>query len=90
MVEKLLRTTEAVKHATRRKTNNNKALRKQGLARSVYGFDYYSNLHEYDKNKIHCSCNLCRFRSKLVKNPQTMSDARKTDSMNLKMQEYYA
>ena len=27
-------------------------------------FSYYNNLHQYSKNKIHCSCPLCAAKSK--------------------------
>ena len=39
-----------------------KALRKKRLAREIYHswksfeWDYYDNLHQFSKNKIHCSC----------------------------------
>ena len=36
------------------------ALRKRRIAREVLKWDYYNNLHQYSKNKIHCSCPLCR------------------------------
>lgn len=40
-----------------------KALRKKKIAEEVYhdGKDhpYYDNLHQYSKNKIHCSCPMC-------------------------------
>ena len=40
--------------------NWQKAIRKQKIAREVLGWEYYNNLHQYSKNKIHCSCPLCR------------------------------
>lgn len=51
--------------AERRFNDRNKALRKRRIARAVYPgpdevFDYYRDLHTYSKNKIHCSCPLCR------------------------------
>ena len=46
-----------------------KALRKRRIARDIYrcwasliengGWEYYDNLHQYSKNKIHCSCPYC-------------------------------
>lgn len=40
-----------------------KALRKKRLARETYwspqGWEYYDNIHQYSKNKIHCSCHYC-------------------------------
>lgn len=51
--------------AERRHLNKKKALRKRAIARSIYyssdsDFEYYDNLHAYSKNKIHCSCSMCR------------------------------
>ena len=41
-----------------------KALRKRRIAEDIYRFHnrdhaYYDNLHQYSKNKIHCSCPMC-------------------------------
>lgn len=42
-----------------------KALRKRRIAREIYRFwpnleyEYYDNLHQFSKNKIHCSCPMC-------------------------------
>ena len=43
-----------------RKMAKKKARRKQWIVKHCYGWDYYDNLHQYSKNKIHCSCHLCR------------------------------
>ena len=53
--------------AERRHESVNKALRKQRIVRSCYGMDWYDNLHQYSKNKIHCSCPMCRSK---IKNKQ--------------------
>lgn len=47
--------------AWRIKTNFHKALHKKYLS-SYYcqTFDWYNNLNQYSKNKIHCSCSICR------------------------------
>ena len=47
-----------------RKTAYKKALRKQRITREVYSWsnpewEYYDNLHQYSKNKVHCSCPDC-------------------------------
>ena len=42
--------------AYRRKKSWSKALRKKNICRKYYGWEYYDNLHQYSKNKIHCSC----------------------------------
>lgn len=49
--------------AERRKLNAKKAKRKQALASAVNGITY-DHLHEYSKNKIHCSCPMCSGMSK--------------------------
>ena len=54
-----------VTRAERRKRNWNKAIRKRRIAKEIYpsisedGNEYYDNLHQYSKNKIHCSCGFC-------------------------------
>ena len=56
--------------AWRRHKNYIKAKRKQRIDREVsyyfynwFGHGYYNNLHEYSKNKIHCSCPMCRAKT---------------------------
>jgi hypothetical protein len=51
------------KRALRRKLNMSKARRKAFISRNVYGLDWYRHLHQYSKNKIHCSCGLCRSKT---------------------------
>jgi hypothetical protein len=54
----------------RRKTNVKKAIRKRKLAKEIYHslpedlWEWYNNLHQYSKNKIHCSCPICRTKRK--------------------------
>lgn len=58
--------------AERRHNNVKKAIRKQKLAEQLYnnstwGGDsvpWYDNLHQYSKNKIHCSCFYCSSKTK--------------------------
>ena len=41
-----------------------KALRKKKISDSYWeGHSYYNNLHQYSKNKIHCSCYMCRMKT---------------------------
>lgn len=44
--------------STNRYNSRRKALRKRRLYPG-----YYDNLHQYSKNKIHCSCWLCSAKS---------------------------
>ena len=45
-----------------------KALRKKRLAKetcwSPPGWEYYDNVHQYSKNKIHCSCHCCSTKTR--------------------------
>ena len=60
--------------AENRDVSRRKALRKRRIARDIYrcwasliengGWEYYDNLHQYSKNKIHCSCPLCSQKTK--------------------------
>ena len=51
--------------AERRHLNITKAIRKRQIVRDCYWSwedtapEYYNNLHQYSKNKIHCSCPIC-------------------------------
>lgn len=49
-----------------------KALRKKKITEEVYWdgngpyyHPYYNNLHQYSKNKIHCSCPMCSEKTKV-------------------------
>ena len=75
--------------ALRRHYNIKKALRKQKLARKVYGYDWYNSLHAYSDNKIHCSCQMCRFKSVWNPNNKPIQDLRQIESMNNQLKEYY-
>jgi hypothetical protein len=57
-------------HAEKRHNDWKKAIRKKKII-NAYGWDYYDNLHQYSKNKIHCSCPLCR--AKTAKKKQVWS-----------------
>jgi len=51
--------------AEKRHNDWKKAIRKRRIVREVYRWDtdWYDNLHQFSKNKIHCSCGMCsRYR----------------------------
>lgn len=54
--------------AEKRHNDWRKAIRKRKII-NAYGWDYYDNLHQYSKNKIHCSCPFCRAKTAKRKNP---------------------
>ena len=49
--------------AKRRRTDRSKAYSKAKLDRQISYFVCYKNLHQYSKNKIHCSCPACSAKS---------------------------
>lgn len=81
--------------AEQRHYNASKARRKQNIARKVYGWDYYDNLHQYSKNKIHCSCPSCSCKTrKRIKNGYgkiyfpPVSDQKRIDEMEYEVKEF--
>lgn len=59
--------------AEKRHNDWKKAIRKRRIVKEVYCWndEWYDNLHQYSKNKIHCSCPLCR--AKTAKKKQVWS-----------------
>lgn len=76
--------------AIRRKNSVHKAKRKQKISQFIPdGLAHYDNLHQYSKNKIHCSCKYCSFNHKkkgYVNLP--ISDMRNIEKMNYDMANY--
>ena len=56
--------------ARNRDVSRKKALRKRRITRQLYHcwsndeWEYYDNLHQYSKNKIHCSCPCCSSKTR--------------------------
>ena len=54
--------------AYNRDVSRRKALRKKRLSKEVCwfptGWEYYDNLHQFSKNKIHCSCPNCSTKTR--------------------------
>lgn len=69
----------------RRKNDYKKAVRKRNIVLS-WGSDwsngYYDNLHQYSKNKIHCSCPLCRAKTSKIKMRKSCGSGRKNWTMS--------
>lgn len=76
-----------------RKINWQKALRKLKLDRAITaGEDFYKNLHQYSKNKIHCSCPECKGKGYVSENSEhklKIADLRKKNTMDSKEKEEY-
>ena len=78
----------------RRHDNWKKALRKQDIIQSHHGLNWYDNLHQYSKNKIHCSCPMCRCKTndkQVVGSAMNwpVGDQKKLDDMRQQVSEYY-
>jgi hypothetical protein len=74
--------------AENRFNSRRKALRRRRITQEVYGMKednpYYDNLHQYSKNKVHCSCPWCSRKSK--EHPK-VNDVRKNEAMNSAIEE---
>lgn len=53
--------------AYNRDVSRRKALHKQYIAETIYGWAWYHNLHQYSKNKVHCSCPSCSVKTNTKK-----------------------
>ena len=76
--ESLFSTPKESRKGDRRKIDYKKAKRKAkiDLARSFDGLPMYDNLHQYSKNKIHCSCQLCRGKDCFGRHVTTEQEAK--------------
>ena len=79
----------------RRKKDVTKALRKRRISnhyRTLGDTPYYTNLHQYSKNKIHCSCPLCAFNAKrhgrVIYPRMTVQDMRQAGRMKAQENEF--
>ena len=77
------------KRAKRRKNDYAKAVRKKKLDEEIHRnlSPWYNNLHEYSKNEIHCSCQMCRFRSGWYPDEKPASDIRKEIAASYEIKE---
>ena len=92
-------------HTTAEKRHNDwkKAIRKRQIDRDTQGsshhkHDMYDNLHQYSKNKVHCSCPICSVKTTKSKKPYghggkggknwSTSDQRKIEDMEDQSQEF--
>ena len=65
-----------------------KAKRKQRITEEVYGdglsHPYYDNLHQFSKNKVHCSCPICSAKTR-NKGKRRHGAGRRAPSINYKI-----
>ena len=87
--ELLFSTPKDGKKGNRRKIDYKKARRKAriDLARSYDGLPMYDNLHQYSKNKIHCSCRLCRGKDYFGRHIITEQEVKSRDEMMVELRE---
>lgn len=53
--------------AYNRDVSERKAKYKKHIAEDIYGWEWYHNLHQYSKNKVHCSCPCCSAKTNTAK-----------------------
>lgn len=88
--------------AYNRDMSRRKALRKRRIAKQRDPeFEYYKNLHQYSKGKIHCSCPMCSAKTRnkgkrryLAGNYSPsinykLSDLKRQTAMDLDEQDYF-
>lgn len=87
--ESLFSTPKDSRKGDRRKIDYKKAKRKAriDLARSYDGLPLYDNLHQYSKNKIHCSCRLCRGKDYFGRHVITEQEVKSRDEMMVELKE---
>lgn len=87
--DKLFNTPKESRKGDRRKIDYKKAKRKAkiDLARSCDGLPLYDNLHQYSKNKIHCSCRLCRGKDYFGRHITTEQEVKSHDEMLVELKE---
>lgn len=87
--ELLFSTPKESRKGDRRKIDYKKAKRKAkiDIARSCDGLPLYDNLHQYSKNKIHCSCRLCRGKDYFGRHITTEQETRSRDEMLAELKE---
>lgn len=87
--ELLFSTPKDGKKGKRRKIDYKKAKRKAkiDIARSCDGLPLYDNLHQYSKNKIHCSCRLCRGKDYFGRHVTTEQEVKSHDEMLAELKE---
>lgn len=87
--ESLFNTPKESRKRDRRKIDYKKAKRKAkiDIARSYDGLPLYDNLHQYSKNKIHCSCRLCRGKDYFGRHITTEQETRSHDEMLVELKE---
>lgn len=72
---------------SRRKSDYKKACRKQTIARN-HNIRWYDNLHQYSKNKVHCSCCLCRGKDYKGRHIETRQEHKSKNKWKEDMYEY--
>ena len=89
--ELLFSTPKESRKGDRRKIDYKKARRKAriDLARSCDGLPLYDNLHQYSKNKIHCSCRLCRGKDYFGRHITTEQEVKSRDEMLAELKELH-
>lgn len=83
--------SKSYKRAIRRKKDIHKAIRKKNIDLFVHYradiYPWYNSIHQYSKNKIHCSCYWCSSRKRKF-SYYSHSDLMKLAKTNYDLYEY--
>lgn len=88
--ESLFSTPKESRKGNRRKTDYKKAKRKARINLATMACNtvpLYDNLHQYSKNKIHCSCRLCRGKDYFGRHILTKQEKNRYNEMLVELQE---
>lgn len=89
-MESLFSTPKESRKGDRRKTDYKKAKRKARINIATMACNtvpLYDNLHQYSKNKIHCSCRLCRGKDYFGRHILTKQEKNRYNEMLVELQE---
>ena len=89
-MESLFSTPKESRKGSRRKTDYKKAKRKARINIATMACNdvpLYNNLHQYSKNKIHCSCCLCRGKDCFGRHVLTRQEKNRHNEMLAELQE---
>lgn len=85
-VEKDFVTQKDRSRGDRRKIDYKNAKKKKTKI-NHHGFDYYDNFHQYSKNKVHCSCRICRGKDYFGRHILTEQEIKSNDKMQEELKE---
>jgi len=72
--------------AERRRLRNKHIMRKKAICHAIYRDNWYEHDGQYSKNKIHCSCKLCKYGKHY--NLPTIAEMKDKEIVSADMKDY--